>query len=62
MSSPFKGSNASGSSSKGGSRGRSGSDATAQGFNQRLWGYLFRNVNRCVGVKRFFVVLVLVAL
>eukprot|EP00752_Nemacystus_decipiens_P012178 g10796.t1 len=48
MPSPFKGSNASGSSSKGGSRGRSGSDATAQGFNQRLWGYLFRNVNRAV--------------
>ncbi len=58
MSSPFKGSNAGSlSSSKGAPscRGRfgngSGSDSIAHGFNQRLWGYLFRNVNRCVCVR-----------
>ena len=49
MTSPFKGSTGS-LSSKGTSswpgRSVSGSDSTAHGFNQRLWGYLFRNVNR----------------
>lgn len=47
MTSPFKSSTGSASSSKGTPnwRGR-GSDPSALGFNQRLWGYLFRNVNR----------------
>ena len=49
MASPFKSSIGS-LSSKGTSswpgRSLSGSDTTANGFNQRLWGYLFRNVNR----------------
>ncbi|CAM9159445.1 unnamed protein product, partial [Sphacelaria rigidula] len=51
MSSPFKSSNGSVSSSAKGTpnwRGGRGTDSSALGFNQRLWGYLFRNVNRAV--------------
>ncbi|CAM9865702.1 unnamed protein product, partial [Hapterophycus canaliculatus] len=47
MSSPFKGSNGSQASSKG-TPGRGSGDSVTHGFNQRLWGYLFRNVNRAV--------------